>query len=366
MSQDIPQQKLSLPATDLLEPTVLQSNSPVERAVIQLLFLSETQGMDPSVLLNQLSKDCSHLTRLSIAGLANDLATGVALPDAIRRSADLISPENALAIQLATDTNSTQWVFSEILGSSEFAGENWGSQNLGSNLFSAVTRLLFCIFLMTGVMLLVLPTFEILFHEFELRLPAPTLLLFELSNAVALYFPRVMMVLFGLLAVFVFIRLRRWIRIVSSRGINIMAWRKTWVPELTRLLPLLAVAARFNTTGQAIETLAEHHPSARVRGKLQRTLLGIQQGKETFAAMRDCGLLSKREASSLALARSGPTQAWLLRWSASRRQSRRFFWSGLLMRFFSVVVVSSVAVLTFMAAIGVFMPLFALIQALAS
>ena len=132
----------------------------------------------------------------------------------------------------------------------------------------------------------------------------------------------------------------------------------------SRLLPMLAIAMKAGQLESAISLLARIHDNPHLRFRLHGIEEGIANGDDTLQAMSKHGILSRKEARMISMAKSRAAQAWLLRWAANCRQWRRLFWYAAIQRLFASTSLLVLAVVIALTSIGLFMPLISIIQAL--
>ena len=105
-------------------------------------------------------------------------------------------------------------------------------------------------------------------------------------------------------------------------------------------------------------------PENSEHNRLQKAQEEIENGNDAWESLAKEKIISNREAQALALSSSGQTQAWLLRWSASNRQTRETERSVLGTRIFLAAVNIVLAFVVVLAALGVFMTLIAIMRSL--
>ena len=180
-------------SSDLLDPTILHSQSPVERAVIRTLLFAETHQQDVAKLLEQLSFDVTSNARLALHRLAQDIRAGNPVTELLQKYPYLISSENAIAIRLASSAGDQSEVYRQILASSDVAGETWSQRPFGLSLFNTLQQFVFSVLLISFMMTFIVPTFAEMFDEFELVLPSITLLIIRASEVLAQIFPTIIL-----------------------------------------------------------------------------------------------------------------------------------------------------------------------------
>ncbi|MEM6473021.1 MAG: type II secretion system F family protein [Planctomycetota bacterium] len=355
-----------LPSSNsLLDQTVLRVDTPAERAVLGLLALSHRHQLDPVPLLQDLAADCSSEAANEISSLSNYLANGSSVPEALRLHPALIRPENAIALELASRAGNLSAVYRELSASDELAGEPIGDRAVGTGLSTLLWQLLFCLMLISFLMIFIVPTFQEMFDEFEMKLPTPTLVLIAISEKSAQTFlsPLLLIVLAVVLA-FWARRLWVYLQVLSTHGLDILQLRKPPMPDSARMLPLLAIAVEANQLPGAITMLAGHHASSHIRRRLSLAATSIDAGVPPFHALQTSGLLSKKNVQALSGSEEPSTQAWLLRFMAARQQSNSSLRLSIVKRVLSVLMLTCLIAVVALAAIGLFIPLVALISAL--
>jgi type II secretory pathway component PulF len=364
------QQHTHLESTDV---TALRASEPTERAVLRVLAIAHRHQISPVELLENLAKDLRNRNQRSkVKQLASAIRSGVQISEAIGQVPGVIQPTTCLALRLSNNDvfqkkgsrGQLAQTFRQLLDGDELSGEDYANRSLGTSFLGTFTRTMFCLFLISFLMIFVMPTFEKMFVEFGLRLPAPTQWLFVISSWLADYGALIFMIFFWIYVIQKIFKTPRFRAILSERGGRLLAWRKVVMPDVARLHTLLAIAMESNAIERGIATLSVEYPKRSIRSKLARANQKIGLGASVWSALREHGLLSARETKSLASASSPETQVWLLRWSARERQDRKARWSGILRRSVSIFMTCLLAVVVGFTSVAVFMPLVSLISGL--
>lgn len=218
---------------------------------------------------------------------------------------------------------------------------------------------------LTFIMLKIVPVFARMFEEFELKIPAVTLLLIEISK---LFVSGPGLLLFILL----------WV-IMLGGGLLILdvnlGFFAQWIPPFSwfirrywgaHLLQLLAAAVRRGFSwNAALQAVTEAHPFRFVRTRLQRVARDVEQGQSPWLALMRQGLIARPEAAVLTAAERAGNLAWALDEMADSTLRRQVYWLRGWYNLALPVCVGVLGICVGYIVVALFMPLPALVQGLA-
>ena len=195
---------------------------------------------------------CSRLMRF-----ASILQTNPCIASALEQTPELLPDETVTAIRLGTELGTLSETFAQLLETEtpnlDDVREKWNSV-----LSYAIVLIPTLGTIALGFCFFVVPTFKKMFDEFELRLPAASLLYLSLVNVVANVFGPCVIVCFVLTTLYLFtplgLRLRRFYRRYLPGAYSARSRRS--------VLQLLALSLRGNSSIQtATSLLGKIHPA---------------------------------------------------------------------------------------------------------
>lgn len=209
--------------------------------------------------------------------------------------------------------------------------------------------------ILTFLMLKIIPTFEKMFKEFELDLPAPTILIIALSQTFArhwyLFAP-----LGPLFTGAFFIGLLHYVGWLSWRVPGV-GWLRVRYDRTVMLQNLALAVGNQQPLTAALASLEAAFPTYTMRSRLRRALRKCQQGVDTFTALRKARLITRYEQAVLSAAQRVGNLPWALEVMAEtalRRLTLRLQrWSTFL--FAVLFILLSLFILLF--AVGMLQPL---------
>ena len=340
---------------------LFQSCTPHQRALLSILAVAERYQLDPAPMVASLGAELPGWYRKQADQLAEELAQGVDADEALNHVPNLMPTPVALAIRVAREEGSLGELYSAILRRSPINDDS--SPNEDENNFALLSRLglriLTVSFLIIFILLKLIPEFSKMLQEFGVEHPHTlTLLMIACDKIAKFWFVGVLIVIamipFGIPACRRY--LRRW---------NPFTWRQPEYSRTARRRRSLAVATQSaSSPSLSIERMLNVLPENSEHNRLQKAQEKIENGNDVWESLAKEKIISNREAQALALSSSGQTQAWLLRWSASNRQTRENERSVLGTRIFLAAVNIVLAFVVVLAALGVFMTLIAIMRSL--
>lgn len=337
----------------------LRVTVPSQRALIRTLSTAHRYRLPAATLVYELSGEFSGQQGRSLEQVAKLMSANVPAIDALEQTPGALDQVSLLALRLASETGTLPETYDALLRREPDARVQAGDENktAGMELFQLSIGLLVAWILISFLMTFIVPTFEAMFDEFGLELPAPMLLLIGISRYGGMLF------FLGLLAFSLL--LVTWIRLEGYR------WRPWRVPDsdasasasLPALLALVVASGR--PIGSGLATLARFHPIATIRGPIAMACRSIEHGVNVWMALYQHGLIDRREAESLQLAPDRGTEVWLLRQATFTRRHRRAVLRHAVIRFFSLACLLVFAAIVSLAAVAVFTTLYSMVGSLA-
>jgi type II secretory pathway component PulF len=299
---------------------MLPAASLPERALIRTLAIANRRHLDLVPLVQALAYEFPGNYGQRLMQLASALAAGVPVVDAVQQTGGVLDRSTVMALRLANDSARLPQMYDALLAARTATSEEAGTHGRsgGADFARIVAGFFFAWMILTFLMLFILPTFEFLFEEFGLTLPAGTLLLISMSKVIPLIFG------LGILVVMAFLAVGGGaIRASIQRSLSPLAIVHPLVSSSRNLRSLLAIVAQSGRPiASGLLTLARHHHAPGTRARLTNACERIEQGQEPWGSLAAERLISQREALALSTSGSGRTQAWLLGWSVTARRNR--------------------------------------------
>jgi type II secretory pathway component PulF len=215
----------------------------------------------------------------------------------------------------------------------------------------------------TFVMIKIIPSFQSIFEDFDLELPAITVSVIIASNAIATVLGGAILALFLLAAL---------------AGLVIAVFYLCDIPVLRRLTDRLffsrhraevmrLLAAGFEQ-GKPVDQSLAHlaigwapYPSKLVRRRLNRAADRIVAGDEWQRSLANASLVSNADATVLRAAQAVGNLPWALRMLASRKMRLATFRWAIVQQIIFVLLVLSLGLLVFVFAVAMMVPLASLV-----
>ncbi|HEV3021833.1 MAG TPA: type II secretion system F family protein [Pirellulales bacterium] len=291
--------------------------------------------------------------------LANLLAQGAPLSDALRQVGGMVSAKAQAVIEVGTQTGL-------LSGMLDVAATIDTPSEANAKLQRAVTYFMTLAATAVGViaflMSKIVPEYIKIYEDFDAELPPLTLALIDVYRYVADYY--YVLLPPGLLALVA-------LGYLALRQFGAVTWDPPPVDRFTRrldaasLLRVLAVVAQAGRPLEAaIATLAQQWPRSSVRSRLWRVLADVQVGENWHRSMRLYGLLTAADVAVLESAERLGNVPWAMREIAAGTERKIAYrlMACLQVAFPALVLVFGGVVLVIV--VGLFWPLVVLIESL--
>ncbi len=293
------------------------SRSAKQQSLLRLLVFAHRQRIDPASLVANLASEHRGVYRWRLRQLAQRLAEGTAVIDALERTPDVLSDETVLAIRYAGQTGTLNVVGQSLIDRDTETAEQ-ATRSMTATMVYCFGMLLAFGSLLTFLLIAILPQNMRIYQDFQLRPPSAASQLIAVSSFIFDHGPVLMMTALLLAWLCCSPTSRRFFRRnIASRWFSSSEYTRS--VHLLRLFALTTKSGRPLTS--ALSSLGRYHFDAGIRNKLLYARNEIEQGTEAWAALAKTHLLSSQEALSLA-ALSRETQAWGLNRLADERQQR--------------------------------------------
>ncbi len=350
---------------------------PIMVVVVVSAFIRYRQS-EVRYLIWNLAEAADHGIPLVKAARAFASERGGHLASSARRLADYLDAAMPLSVALA---RSGLWVSSEVKLAADI-GERTGT--LGPSLQKAVEQsntfersvgsiaakfvylscigfFMFCI--VTFMMIKIVPTFEQMFNEFGMELPAATVLLVTVSRSIVMYWYLLVpiLMLFALVAV---------VGVLSYVGISIQSLpvvRLLFTPiDSATVLHSLSIAVqRKQTIPDSLLLLANLARSVGSRRRLDVAVQQVAEGTHWCGALQQAGFISRAQGSVIKSAERAGNLAWALDEMADSSIRRTAQRAQAVLNVLFPTVLLGFGFSVFIVAVGMLAPLFSLISGLA-
>ncbi len=292
--------------------------------------------------------------------LAGMLKAGVPLPDALQRLPGLLPAEVLPAIHVGYESGALAAALRRVASVRDFRRPIWMA--MAGRLVYLAALVVLGMGILTFVMVKIVPAFERIFLDFDAELPAMTILLISVSQAVLdwwfLLVP-LLPVIGGLLFY------------VLLRYIGLIQWDLPGMGRLVRrldtaaILETLALAAEHRRPmPEAFATLARTYPKASIRGRLRGVLSDLEGGADWCQSLFVRGLIKQADRAILQAAQRAGNLPWALREMAQSSRRRLAYRLHALVQLLFPPCILAIGGIVMFIVVSLFIPLISLIQKL--
>jgi len=250
--------------------------------------------------------------------LAERLATGVPLADALEQTPAALADEGVLAIRFGNQLGILPAALDSLVRDDQAAGPRLLAR-IRCTTWYLTSLLLVGTMMVTFILIKIVPVFMQIWDDFDLQVPWALRTLVEVGNfAVSFWIVPLLIVL--AVAWIASVGPPRWVvrRLLSTRILRPVAQLRS-----ADLLELLALAARAGRPlAGAISTLARYHFDAPIRHKLLFVRNEIEQGAGLWKSLETVRLITPAEARVLKLDSPVASQAWTMGQLARAKRAR--------------------------------------------
>ena len=337
------------------------SLSSQQNALQRVLAVAAAERLEAAPLVRALAREHRGQYQLWLRRLARRLEAGTPLADALEQTPGVLTDEQSLAVRFADHSGMLTPTLNGLSSPAGHADLPVSERVQQLSAYVVITAIVFLL-IMSFFMLKIVPSFQAIFDDFDLRLPPITISMIEASQWAVEYWWVIALIVILIGWPIVSQSMRRFFsRQISSRLIRPIAQLR-----IANVLALLAESSRAGRplTG-AISTLARYHFDPSIRHKLLFVRNEMEQGADPWQSLATAKLVSAAESAALAKATSSEARAWTMERLAriKRRQvERRINWYVWLLHpaftlaFAAVVLFVAVACIT---------PLYKMVEALA-
>ena len=289
------------------------------------------------------------------------IALGVPLNSALEQVPNALPGSVGVFVRASSATGAVGPAFRAAI---EQESQSFALRKLLRNCLAYVTIVpLVITFILTFVMIKIVPAFKKIFEDFGLRLPISTQLLITVSDWFATILPLVILPL---------ILLGGLIFLIATGGSIVSRGTYLFQPGLrtlniAALLRLLAVVVEQNQPlTPALEFLAVEHPHRTMRLKLHKLVADINSGQDWCESLLRVKLIGSSDAALLRSAQRLGNLPWALRQTADSLSRRTMLRLEAVMQLVFPLLVIGLGICVGVIVIALFVPLIHLIQNLVS
>jgi type II secretory pathway component PulF len=289
-----------------------------QKSLLRVLAVAAAERLEAMPLVSALAVEHRGRYRRRLRRLAHRLSAGLSLADAIEQTPGVLSDEQNLAIRFGEQSGTLSTTLKSLLDDKDQASQRIVARLRQIGFYGSVVLSIF-VFIVSFMLIKIIPSFRAIFDDFDLNLPRITELLIRISNTVVNYWWLLVLVILPLAWLVKSERARRFFRRkISSRLIRPIAQLRS-----ANVLTLLAGNTRSGRPiAGALSTLARYHFDEKIRHKLLFVRNEVEQGTNVWQSMAAAKLLSAVEARALNKASSADSRAWTMDRLASLKRDR--------------------------------------------
>lgn len=295
----------------LLLPSGIVGNSlrSKQNSLLRMLSVSHSQRLDPKILIQNLAAEYPGPYGRKLMLLQRWIAADSSMVAALSHTRGVLDENDALAIQCGIETNTLDETFHCLLAHCEKDDHTATSDIVRGTIGYVIGVTCFATLVSAFLMIFIVPTFEQMFDEFEMALPATMSSLIDFSEQVAIFIPVLFMGVIGLVILLLVDDFRRGIRHSSLARFFPTIGRQ----RRAGLLRLLALpTALGQQIGPTLTAAAQFHPDRNFRKRLLRARTDAQSEADTWLQLAQQGLISRSHCDQLRKITSPSLRAWTL------------------------------------------------------
>jgi type IV pilus assembly protein PilC len=316
--------------------------------------------------LEALADEAGGRWRWKVRGLADLISAGVSIADALEAMPGVLPGDTVALIRIGAESGNISGALREAATLARRRSENTGMRFQGTLLY------LLLVFLVLGaicsfIMIWIIPKFKAIFAGFEVKLPAITEKIIEVSDISSKYW--YLMVLFPL------VLLGMWL--FMAIVLDVLGWGPAWsrplsltydwwprfkTPHVLRCLGVAVEGGKPLST--ALNSLVARHPDRLLRLHVKVIAAVVAGGENCWQALRTARMLRPGEATLLEAAQRVGNLPWALRGMADSIERRAEYRYQLAVEFLHPALILATGTLVGLFCIGMFMPLIELVNKL--
>ena len=279
-----------------------------QKALLRMLAVAATERLEAAPLVSALAIEHRGPYRWRLRRLARRLTAGTPLADALEQTPGALSDEQTLAVRFGEQSGTLAATLNGLLDGKDQASQRIISRLWQIGTYAAAVTMIF-LFILTYMIIWIIPKYQIIFRDFELDLPRVTHQMIDTSSAFVNYWFLVPLMLLPIVWLVILGRTRRYFRRnISSRLLRPIAQLRS-----ANVLSLLAGNSRSGRpVAGALSTLARYHFDEKIRHKLLFVRNEVEQGSDVWQSMAAAKLISSAEARALDKASSADSRSWTI------------------------------------------------------
>ncbi|MCA9141079.1 MAG: type II secretion system F family protein [Planctomycetales bacterium] len=303
----------------LIMPSGIVGNSlrSKQNSLLRMLSVSHSQRLDPKILIENLAAEYPGPYGRKLSLLQQWVAADSSMCAALTHTPGVLDEDDTLAIQCGIETNTLDETFRYLMAHCEKDDHAATSEIIRGTAGYVIGVICFAILISAFLMIFIVPTFKLMFDEFELALPLSMASLIDFSNSFLIVIPLFLMVALGLGILLLIDDFRR--TVVNSplaRLLPTVARRRT-----TGLLRLLALPTSLGLPlGPTLTAAAQHHPDRSFRKRLLRARTDAKSDADIWIQLETQRLIDKTQGEQLRRITSPSLRAWTLNTLADRNR----------------------------------------------
>jgi type II secretory pathway component PulF len=343
-----------------------RANSTRQTTLLWTLAVAVEKQFPLVPFLEALADEGGGRWRMKVRGLAELIAAGVSIPDALEAVPRLLPGDTVALIRVGAQTGNLSGALREAAGLARRRSENNGMRFQGTLLY--LCGLLFILAVISSfIMIWIIPKFKAIFQGFETRLPPLTEAVIQACDLGAAYW--------YLAVAFPLAIAAMWL--VPSAVAEAMGWAPAWgrpgrlsyyyfprfkTPHILRCLSIAVDAGR--PLSDALAALAARHADKLLR--LRATVLAdeIGRGNDCWQSLYRARMLRPGEAAMLEAAERVGNLAWALRGMADGIERRAEYRYQVAMEFVHPALILVIGSVIGIFCVSMFLPVIVLVRQL--
>lgn len=290
-----------------------------QNSLLRILSVSYSQRLDPKLLIQNLAAEYPDAYGRKLMNLQRWLAAESSMSAALTHTPGVLDEDDILAIQCGIETNTLNETFEFLLEHNQKADITTATEILRNALGYVIAMLCFAILIVTFLMIFIVPTFAVMFEEFDLELPMLMTALIECSDLFGFLIPILLLAALGVGILLLFTDFRRMIRYSPlGRLLPAAAMRKS-----AGLLRLFALpTALGQPVAPTLTAAAQFHPDRRCRKRLLQARTQAISDADIWNQLASQGLISRNQGDQLGRIENPSLRAWTLGTLADRTRDQ--------------------------------------------
>ncbi|MEZ6132217.1 MAG: type II secretion system F family protein [Planctomycetaceae bacterium] len=343
---------------------VLNRPEPIRQSSL-LMVLATGIGHAPALMagLKALAEESQPPWSSRIQQLRILLSQGQTLSEALTSATGLLPEQTLIAVRVAEESGALKQVLAEEAQRLMRADESGNSvqASIPTTLAWMVALGLVATFLITFIMMSIIPKFKAIFEGFGVELPEVTVTLIEVSDWTMSYFFLIVFPITSLLLYGFYKLVRAHLRyLATGHVLGSERFSRYWTPMILRMLSVVVSTGR--SLGDGVHAIQREL----VPGRASRQLSGVRQsiysGTDCWEALRAHGFLKRREVAFLNSTAKTHHLDWGLIHLGRTIERRRERWLRLCVSFVQPVIILLAGTVVGFVVIALFMPIVKLIN----